>query len=72
MAKHPKNSAAIELVNFIRGRVYYRLKTSNVFCLGLLWGKNLFQVVTKCANNYHFLKNMSPLQTLTSKTPACK
>ena len=50
--------------------MYYWVKPSNVFCLRLLW--SLFQVVTKCSNNYCFLKNMSPLQTLTNKTPACK
>ena len=27
--------------------------------------KFLFQVVSKCANNYRFMKGMFPLQTLT-------
>ena len=53
-----------------RSCMYYWVKQSNVFCPRLLW--SLFQVVTKCPNNYCFLKNMPPLQTLTNKTPACK
>ena len=61
-----KSSAAIVLVNFIRGHVCITVvKTWNVFCLRLLWRKSLFQVVTKGANNYHFLKIMFLLQTLT-------
>ena len=43
-----------------RSCIYYRVKISNVFYLGFLWRKSLFQVVTKCANNYRFLK-MCPL-----------
>ena len=53
-----------------RSCMYYRVKPSNVFYLCLLW--SLLQVVTKCLNNYCFIKNMFPLQTLTNKTPACK
>ena len=61
-----KSSAAIVLVNFIRGHVCITVvKTWNVFCLRLLWRKSLFQVVTKGANNYRFLKIMFLLQTLT-------
>ena len=65
-----KSSAAFELVNFIRGRVYTTaVKISNVFYLRLLLCKSLFQVATKC---YSFLKNMFPLQKLTKITPVCK
>ena len=61
-----KSSAAIVLVNFIRGHVCITMvKTSNVFYLHLLWHKSLFQVVTKCPNNNGFLKIMFPLQTIT-------
>ena len=53
----PKN-AAIELVYFIWGHVCITaVKTSNVFYLHLLWCTSLFQIVKKCAKNYHFLKN---------------
>ena len=34
--------------------MYYWVKASNVFYLGLLWRKSLFQVDTKCENNYRF------------------
>ena len=58
-----KCSAAIVLVNFIRGHVCITtVKTSNFFYLHLLWCKSLFQVFTKCANNYHFLKIMFPFR----------
>ena len=50
-----------------RSCIYYWVKMSNVFYLRLLWCKKFFQVATKCANSYRFLKHMSPLQTL--KTP---
>ena len=63
----------LQPLNFIQGHVCITVvKTSNVFYLHLLWHKSLFQVVTKCANNYQFFKNMFPLQTLTNKTPVCK
>ena len=45
------------------------VKSSNVFYLRFLWRKSLFQIVTKCANNYRFLKNMFPLQNLINKNP---
>ena len=38
----------------------------------VFYNKSLFQVVTKCANNYWFFKNIFPLPTLTNKTPVCK
>ena len=41
-------------------------------CYRVKWGKSIFQVVTKCANNHRFLKGMFALQILTNKTPACK
>ena len=41
-------------------------------CHRVKWGKSIFQVVTKCANNHRFLKGMFALQILTNKTPACK
>ena len=50
-----KSSAVIVLVNFIQGHVCITVvKTSNVFYLRLLWRKSLFQVATKCVNNYRF------------------
>ena len=61
-----KSLAVIVLVNFIQGHVCITMvKTSNVFYLRLLWRKSLFEVVTKGANNYRFLKFMFPLQTFT-------
>ena len=63
-----QNSAAIELMNFIWSHIcIIMVKTSNVFYLHLLWHESLFQVVTKCANNYCFFKNMFSLQTLTNR-----
>ena len=52
--------------------MYYRVKTSNVFYPRFLWRKSSFQVVAKYENNFRFLKNMSVLQALTNKAPACK
>ena len=57
---------------WISSEVMYVLLWSNVFYLRLLWCKSLFQVVTKCANNYHLLINMFPLQTPTNKIPVCE
>ena len=52
-----KSSTAIELMNFMWGHVCVTaVKMSCVFYLHLLWCKSLFQVVTECTNNYHFLK----------------
>ena len=45
-------------------------KTIKCLLSASLW--SLFQAVKKCPNDYWFFKNMSPLQTLANKTPACK
>ena len=53
--KTPGKVRQLLLVNFIRGHVCITVvKMSNLFYLRLLWCKSLFQVVTKCVNNYRF------------------
>ena len=63
--KTPGKVRQLLLVNFIRGHVCITVvKMSNLFYLRLLWCKSLFQVVTKCVNNYRFFF----LQTLIKAT----
>ena len=72
-AKRPKHFCSNGIGEFYPNLCkYYRVKTSNVFSRGLLWRKSLFQVVTKCTNNYRSFFKYVPLQTLANKTPACK
>ena len=53
--KTPGKVRQLLLVNFIRGHVCITVvKMSNLFYLRLVWCKSLFQVVTKCVNNYRF------------------
>ena len=54
-AKRPKKFCSHWVGEFYPSScMYYRVKTSKVFYLCLLWCKSLLQIVTKCANNSFF------------------